>query len=168
MSQLADALRKKFGGMVWDTSGDASQEGQPMPGVQKAPDVSGLQWFGGTNGWPELFQQPTAMPFQPQGLLDMVGGPQPDAQPQGLLGMLGRASPPSLMQPGMMDRISGVSASEAPVPRPRPTKPTTYRIKDGDTLSEIAAAFGVSVKYLQKKNNIKNPDRIKAGATLKL
>ena len=47
-------------------------------------------------------------------------------------------------------------------------KNRTYKIKKGDTLSEIAQAKGTSVKALVKKNNIKNPDKIYAGRTLKL
>lgn len=44
----------------------------------------------------------------------------------------------------------------------------SYKIKKGDTLSEIAKREGTTVKALAKKNNIKNPDLIYAGKTLKL
>lgn len=47
-------------------------------------------------------------------------------------------------------------------------RPKTYKIKKGDTLSEIAQAKGTSVKALAEKNNIKDPDKIYAGRTLKL
>lgn len=47
-------------------------------------------------------------------------------------------------------------------------KNRTYKIKKGDTLSEIARDKGTTVKALAKKNNIKNPDKIYAGRTLKL
>jgi LysM repeat protein len=44
----------------------------------------------------------------------------------------------------------------------------TYKIKKGDTLSEIAQKHGLKTKELAKKNNIKEPDKIYAGRTLKL
>lgn len=47
-------------------------------------------------------------------------------------------------------------------------KNRTYKIKKGDTLSEIAQKHGLKTKELAKKNNIKNPDKIYAGRTLKL
>lgn len=43
-----------------------------------------------------------------------------------------------------------------------------YRIKSGDTLSQIAARYGTSVSKLAQANNIKNPDLIYAGATLRI
>ena len=42
----------------------------------------------------------------------------------------------------------------------------TYRIKRGDTLSQIARHFHVSLYKLAQVNNIKNPNRIYAGNTL--
>jgi len=43
-----------------------------------------------------------------------------------------------------------------------------YRIRYGDTLSQLAQRFGKSVEELAKANGIKNPDLIYAGATLKI
>jgi len=43
-----------------------------------------------------------------------------------------------------------------------------YTIRRGDTLSGIAARFGVSVRTLQKVNNIRNPRLIYAGAKLRI
>jgi LysM repeat protein len=43
-----------------------------------------------------------------------------------------------------------------------------YKIKRGDTLSELAEKYGTSVDALAKLNNIKDPDFILAGATLKI
>lgn len=45
---------------------------------------------------------------------------------------------------------------------------STYKIKSGDTLSALAARYHTSVGTLAKLNNIKNPDLIYAGASLKL
>lgn len=43
-----------------------------------------------------------------------------------------------------------------------------YRIRRGDTLSGIAARFGVSVRTLQRVNHIRNPRIIYAGSTLRI
>jgi nucleoid-associated protein YgaU len=55
-------------------------------------------------------------------------------------------------------------------PSHQPSRPsqctTTYRVKKGDSLSQIAAHFGVSVNQLAKANGIKNPNRIYAGQVL--
>lgn len=45
---------------------------------------------------------------------------------------------------------------------------TTYTVKSGDTLSGIAAKFGVTVAQLQSWNNIKNPNLIYVGQVLKV
>ena len=44
----------------------------------------------------------------------------------------------------------------------------TYKIKKGDTLSEIAKKYGTSVSVLASINNIKDVDKIYAGNTLKI
>ncbi|MBO5809250.1 MAG: LysM peptidoglycan-binding domain-containing protein [Bacteroidales bacterium] len=43
-----------------------------------------------------------------------------------------------------------------------------YTIKSGDTLSEIAERFGVSVDSLVSLNGIENPNLIYAGVTIKI
>ena len=48
------------------------------------------------------------------------------------------------------------------------SKPKTYTIKRGDTLSGIAARYGTSWQSLQKKNNIKNPGLIYPGQRIVL
>lgn len=48
------------------------------------------------------------------------------------------------------------------------SKPSTYTIKDGDTLSQIAKNNGTTVDELVRLNNIKNPNMIYSGETLKL
>ncbi len=42
----------------------------------------------------------------------------------------------------------------------------TYRIKRGDTLSEIASRYRVSVRQLADANNIRNSNRIYAGQVI--
>jgi len=51
-----------------------------------------------------------------------------------------------------------------------PKKPTTtsYKIKSGDTLSAIAARNETTVAALKKLNNIKDANKISAGASLKI
>ena len=49
----------------------------------------------------------------------------------------------------------------------RPTQcDATYRVKRGDSLSEIASRYGVSVRQLADANNIRNANRIYAGQVL--
>lgn len=43
-----------------------------------------------------------------------------------------------------------------------------YKVKKGDTLSEIGEQYGVSYKDIAKQNGISNPDLIYAGQTLKI
>lgn len=49
-----------------------------------------------------------------------------------------------------------------------PTEYITYKIKKGDTLSEIAEYYGTTVSTLASINNIKDVDKIYAGNTLKI
>ena len=45
---------------------------------------------------------------------------------------------------------------------------STYKIKRGDTLGAIARRLGTTVKKLAELNGIKDPNKIRAGASLKL
>ena len=50
-----------------------------------------------------------------------------------------------------------------------PTEPqVTHRVQRGETLGTIAARFGTSVSALKRLNGITNPNRLRAGALLKL
>jgi nucleoid-associated protein YgaU len=57
-----------------------------------------------------------------------------------------------------------ITPSPEPTPEPEPT-PQTYVIKQGDTLSKIAKAFGLTLEELLAANQetIKDPDRIAIG-----
>lgn len=84
---------------------------------------------------------------------------------------------------GQSAEISGNEAQEtpeaapAPVRQPEPkkpetrqpkkkdSKPATYKVRKGDTLSKIAARHGVSVQQLRNANGLKN-DNIRDGQTL--
>jgi|SRR6478735_1899245 len=48
------------------------------------------------------------------------------------------------------------------------TQPRYYVVQRGDSISSIAAAFGVSSQELIALNGITNPDQIQAGQTLQL
>ncbi|OLF86327.1 N-acetylmuramoyl-L-alanine amidase [Bacillus paralicheniformis] len=59
--------------------------------------------------------------------------------------------------------LGGKSSSSASKP-----SGSTYTVKKGDTLSEIAVKTGVSMANLQSYNGIKNPNKIMVGQVLKL
>jgi len=61
-----------------------------------------------------------------------------------------------------MPRISGVALMTAP-PTTTTTIPDSYVVQEGDTLSAIAARFGLDVGELAAANGIANPDDIRAG-----
>ncbi len=52
--------------------------------------------------------------------------------------------------------------------KPAKTSGSTYTVKKGDTLSEIAVKTGVSMAKLQAYNGIKNANKISVGQVLKL
>lgn len=84
-------------------------------------------------------------------------------------GEMGMPKPARGSEKGRGDGAAEVKARKAEAERKaNADKPKTYKIKKGDTLSEIARDKGTSVKALAKKNNIKDPDKIYAGRTLKL
>jgi LysM repeat protein len=67
------------------------------------------------------------------------------------------------------------SVAESPAPSAVPSaspepaeRPTTYRVRRGDTLSGIAAEFGTTVAALAALNDISDPSRLRAGQVLKL
>ncbi|QYG88363.1 N-acetylmuramoyl-L-alanine amidase [Bacillus atrophaeus] len=60
--------------------------------------------------------------------------------------------------------LNGKSASSS-APK---TNGSTYTVKKGDTLSEIAQKTGVSMAKLQSYNGIKDPNKISVGQVLKL
>lgn len=59
-------------------------------------------------------------------------------------------------------------ANGSVTPPQDPTTGDTYVVKSGDTLSGIAAKFGVTVKQLQEWNNISDPNKIYVGQVLKI
>jgi LysM repeat protein len=57
----------------------------------------------------------------------------------------------------------------AAIPKFNPTKkPTSYRVRSGDTVSQIAKRFGLSVNSIAKLNNLGPKSLIRVGQVLKL
>jgi LysM repeat protein len=67
--------------------------------------------------------------------------------------------PPPFQPPGPVEEAPAVVDFEAG---------QTYSIQKGDTLSEVAARFGVKTRELAELNNIKNPNAIRVGQKLVL
>jgi LysM repeat protein len=66
-----------------------------------------------------------------------------------------------------------LAPTEAPTPEPTATpaatpKPTIHVVRAGETLTAIAATYGVSVKAIQDLNGIENANRIFPGQKLKI
>ena len=66
-----------------------------------------------------------------------------------------------------------IEPTEEPTPEPTATpaatpKPTVHVVKAGETLTAIAAKYGVSVKAIQDLNGIENANRIFPGQKLKI
>lgn len=61
-----------------------------------------------------------------------------------------------------------LSAPKVVKPKAQANHTSTYKVKSGDTLSEIASKFNTTVKNLQDLNNISNPNRIYVGQVLKV
>jgi LysM repeat protein len=59
-----------------------------------------------------------------------------------------------------------VTATPGPPPIPTPGVQQHYVVQEGDTLSGIAARFGVSEDAIMKANGITEPDRIFVGQQL--
>lgn len=162
-------------GMQWNTP--SGQQGLPgyggefqRPNMPPPPPQFGPMQGAVPNGYADMFAGPIQ---QPQGgLMDLLGqasqqpgvGGQGMPQPQGLMDALGMVG----QMPGQFGSASPFIPPVAPVPRPRPMKATTYTIRKGDTLEKLAKMFGTTVKALQKKNGIKNANRIVAGAKIKV
>lgn len=62
--------------------------------------------------------------------------------------------------------LSAVPAVSAQSPTRTPAAAQTYTVVSGDTLSRIAARYGVTVQTLAAANNIADPSRIRVGQVL--
>ena len=76
-------------------------------------------------------------------------------------------SEPYLLRPGQQIVIPG--ASQAPAPR-RPAAPAqphvSYTVQQGDTLSQIAASFGIDMNAIASANGLSDPSTLQPGQQL--
>jgi LysM repeat protein len=82
-----------------------------------------------------------------------------------LAGGCSRAAPPP---PTPSDVLVVVTATAGPDVMPTVTAGVsqTYRVQEGDTLSGIAARFGVSEEAILQANGLEDPNRVMAGQLL--
>lgn len=71
----------------------------------------------------------------------------------------------SIIEMHNLTRWDGVEPVSAPTPQTT-NNVRTYKIKPGDTLSQIAKMFDVPMSQLVELNHIQNPNMIRAGATI--
>jgi nucleoid-associated protein YgaU len=82
-----------------------------------------------------------------------------------------RVDPPKVEVPPQSAPQPPVSTPEPePTAEPAAAEPEyrTYTVKSGDTLSEIAASFGVDWHEMARLNNLDNPDLIFPGQVFKV
>ncbi|NTU28451.1 LysM peptidoglycan-binding domain-containing protein [Bacillus tequilensis] len=87
----------------------------------------------------------------------------------------GKYCPHRVLAEGRWESVKAAIAAElkalggkSSASKPAKTSGSTYTVKKGDTLSEIAVKTGVSVAKLQSYNGIKNANKITVGQVLKL
>lgn len=74
---------------------------------------------------------------------------------------------PAITSPPNIAATPTVARATATIPTDTQTPiPTAYRVQSGDSLSKIAAEFGIPVAYLAYKNQIYDPDLIFEGQVL--
>jgi LysM repeat protein len=65
-------------------------------------------------------------------------------------------------------RGSTTTARTAPRPASTTARPATYKVKSGDTLSDISVRFNVPIAELRRLNGMTSQSALKAGKVLKL
>ena len=81
------------------------------------------------------------------------------------LAILNGISNPNLIYVGQQIKVTG---SASPAPTQPVSSTTTYTVQSGDTLSEIAARYGMSVSEIASLNGISDANFIYVGQVLKL
>ena len=81
-----------------------------------------------------------------------------------LLAACGGSSAPPTLPPAPTFVV--VTATSGPPPVPTPGEQQRYTVRDGDTLSGIAARFGVSEAAILEENPRSDPNRLLVGEEL--
>ena len=83
--------------------------------------------------------------------------------------LAGSPPPPEMPEPLIVERMSTLpSSAPPPAPRAWPSETSVYVVGKGDSLSGIAAKYGLSVSEISALNNISDPNKIRAGQKLVL
>jgi nucleoid-associated protein YgaU len=86
-------------------------------------------------------------------------------------------SPAGTVVPATGSPDAAPTAGPTAPPSPRPTatpapsttpRPTSYKVRSGDTLTAIAIRFGTTVAEISALNNIANPSLIRVGQVLRI
>ena len=80
-----------------------------------------------------------------------------------LAGCLAENAPPPT---AVVPTLEVVMATQGPPPVPTPGKQQLYVVREGDTLSGIAARFGAAEEAILKQNPDLEPDMLYAGQEL--
>ena len=81
----------------------------------------------------------------------------------------GRTSEPVLPTPtvDLVAQVAQVLPTETPTPVPTPT-PYLYRVQSGDTMFEIAQAFGLTIEDLMEVNGLEDANDLDVGQELQI
>lgn len=82
-------------------------------------------------------------------------------------GVSGNRTVTSTPTPDVLARVASLLPTSTATLPPSPT-PITYIVKDGDTLSSIARAHGITLEELMAANGLRDPNRIAVGQVLVL
>lgn len=157
-------LKQRISNLIGDSGGDNKPKSAPVVkpikvyerkefnikpvdvSVSTLPDAPTTQLTG--------FEAPVMRPQSPTNRRDKP------------LGLFERPTPPSRPDINMSKPMGLMSPTMGSVPST--STGTIYKIKRGDTLSEIAQRYNTSVEILARDNNIKDINKIQAGKTLKV
>lgn len=81
-----------------------------------------------------------------------------------LLAACAKSSAPATLLPA--PTLAVVTAAPGPPPAPTPGEKQRYVVREGDTLSGIAARFGVSEETILQENPLSDPNRLLVGQEL--
>lgn len=121
--------------------------------------VTGCITSGATQQRPQAPRASQLGSYVPPPFISPAGATKPIAKPTALANVGTGAGPLVLPLPPPIRELG---------PKPLPVSHLTYKVKKGDTLSEIAADYKVSVDELADVNSMKKSDVLLVGKLLKL